>query len=182
MKTRPLGNSGLHASVVGIGTWVLGGGSAWGAEPDDQESVRTIHTALDAGVNLIDTAPGYGWGRSEEVVGKAIKGRHDKVKGVLPKGSFDESGWGVAVLSSVRSKKLQFHLAEVFKAAWRRGAADVPSKIAANTACATLWTGPSTVRESRIRMFCVAAIRQSWIRCRHSRRLCAPVPRRDRWC
>ena len=79
MKTRPLGDSGLHASVVGLGTWVLGGGAVWGEETDDQESIRTIHAALDAGINLIDTAPAYGWGRSEEVVGKAIQGRRDQV-------------------------------------------------------------------------------------------------------
>jgi methylglyoxal reductase len=79
MKTRPLGNSGWHASVVGLGAWVLGGGTVWGQETDDQESIRTIHAALDAGINLIDTAPAYGWGRSEEVVGKAIRGRRDKV-------------------------------------------------------------------------------------------------------
>jgi methylglyoxal reductase len=79
MKTRPLGNSGLHASVVGLGTWVLGGGKVWGRDTDDPESIRTIHAALDEGVNLIDTAPAYGWGRSEEIVGKAIKGRRDKV-------------------------------------------------------------------------------------------------------
>lgn len=78
MNTRPLGNSGMQASVIGLGTWVLGGGLAWGADPDDAESIRTIHAALDAGVNLIDTAPAYGWGRSEEVVGKAIRGRRDK--------------------------------------------------------------------------------------------------------
>ncbi|MBP7949747.1 MAG: aldo/keto reductase [Verrucomicrobiales bacterium] len=78
MKTRPLGSSGLQASVVGLGTWVLGGGAIWGRETDDAESVRAIHAALDAGINLIDTAPAYGWGRSEEVIGKAIKGRRDK--------------------------------------------------------------------------------------------------------
>ena len=79
MEYRPLGNSDLHASVVGLGTWVLGGGSVWGQDTDDQESIRTVHAALDAGINLIDTAPAYGWGRSEEIVGKAIKGRRDKV-------------------------------------------------------------------------------------------------------
>ncbi len=79
MNTRPLGNSGLNASIVGLGTWVLGGGRVWGQETDDQESIRTIHAALDAGINLIDTAPAYGWGRSEEVVGKAIKGRRERV-------------------------------------------------------------------------------------------------------
>jgi len=79
MKTRPLGSSGLNASVVGMGTWVLGGGAIWGQDTDDAESIRAIHAALDAGINLIDTAPAYGWGRSEEVVGKAIQGRRDQV-------------------------------------------------------------------------------------------------------
>lgn len=79
MKTRPLGSSGLSASVVGLGTWVLGGGSIWGVDTDDAESVRAIHAALDLGINLLDTAPAYGWGRSEEVVGKAIRGRRDQV-------------------------------------------------------------------------------------------------------
>lgn len=79
MKHRPLGNSGLNASVVGLGTWVLGGGAVWGKDTDDAESIRAIHAALDAGINLIDTAPAYGWGRSEEIVGKAIQGRRDQV-------------------------------------------------------------------------------------------------------
>jgi aryl-alcohol dehydrogenase-like predicted oxidoreductase len=79
MQYRPLGTSGIEASVIGLGTWVTGGGAVWGADPDDQESIRAIQTSLDAGVNLIDTAPGYGWGRSEQVVGQAIKGRRDAV-------------------------------------------------------------------------------------------------------
>lgn len=79
MKNRPLGNFGLSASVVGLGTWVLGGGAIWGIDTDDAESVRAIHAALDLGINLLDTAPAYGWGRSEEVVGKAIRGRRDQV-------------------------------------------------------------------------------------------------------
>ena len=79
MKYLPLGNSGIETSVVGLGTWVTGGGTWWGQDPDDAESIRAIHAAIDAGLNLIDTAPAYGFGRSEEVVGKAIKGRRDKV-------------------------------------------------------------------------------------------------------
>jgi len=79
MKTRPLGNSGISASVVGLGTWVLGGGAIWGVDTDDAESIRAIQAAIDFGMNLIDTAPAYGWGRSEEVVGKAIRGRRDRV-------------------------------------------------------------------------------------------------------
>lgn len=79
MKTRPLGSCGLQASVVGLGTWVLGGGAIWGTDTDDAESVRAIQAALDAGINFIDTAPAYGWGRSEEVVGRAIRGWRDQV-------------------------------------------------------------------------------------------------------
>jgi len=78
MNYRPLGQSGINASIVGLGTWAIGGGPWWGPT-DDNESIRAIHAALDAGVNLIDTAPIYGFGHSEEVVGRAIKGRRDKV-------------------------------------------------------------------------------------------------------
>lgn len=78
MKQRPLGNSGLSASVVALGAWVLGGGQVWGKDTDDAESVRTIQAALEMGINLIDTAPAYGYGRSETVVGRALKGRREK--------------------------------------------------------------------------------------------------------
>lgn len=79
MKYRPLGKSGIEASIVGLGAWVLGGGSWWGPDTDDSESIRTIHAAIDAGINLIDTAPAYGFGRSETIVGKAIAGMRDRV-------------------------------------------------------------------------------------------------------
>ena len=79
MNYKPLGNSGLSASVIGLGAWVMGGGQLWGKDTEDAESIRAIHQALDLGINLIDTAPAYGFGRSESVVGKAIKGRRDQV-------------------------------------------------------------------------------------------------------
>ena len=79
MRYSALGKSGITASVIGMGTWVTGGGMIWGEDPDDAESIRAIHAALDTGITLIDTAASYGRGRSEEVVGKAIRDRREKV-------------------------------------------------------------------------------------------------------
>src|ERR1700757_3228524 len=62
--------TGLRASRIALGTWAIGGWM-WGGS-DEKEAVRTIHAALDSGINLIDTAPVYGFGRSEEIVGKAL--------------------------------------------------------------------------------------------------------------
>ena len=78
MQYRKLGKSEIEASVVGLGTWVTGGGEMWNGV-DDAESIKAIHAALDGGVTLIDTAPAYGWGHSEEIVAKAIQGRRDQV-------------------------------------------------------------------------------------------------------
>ncbi|PID55791.1 aldo/keto reductase [candidate division KSB3 bacterium] len=78
MKMRTLGTSNIEASAVALGAWAIGGGPWWG-ESDNELSIRAIHAALDLGVNLIDTAPVYGFGNSEEVVGRAIKDRRDKV-------------------------------------------------------------------------------------------------------
>jgi aryl-alcohol dehydrogenase-like predicted oxidoreductase len=80
MQTRPLGNSDLRLSPIGFGGWAAGGGNlefAWGPQ-EDAESIAAIHRALDLGVNWIDTAAVYGLGHSEEIVGKALKGRASK--------------------------------------------------------------------------------------------------------
>ena len=79
MQYLPLGASGLSASVIGFGAWAIGGGAVWGDSSDDTESLRTIAAALDDGINLIDTAPAYGWGHSERLIAKAIAGRRDSV-------------------------------------------------------------------------------------------------------
>lgn len=77
MRTRLLGKSDMDITVLGMGAWAIGGGGwayAWGSQ-DDKESIETIHRALDAGLNWIDTAAIYGLGHSEQIVGRAIKGR-----------------------------------------------------------------------------------------------------------
>jgi aryl-alcohol dehydrogenase-like predicted oxidoreductase len=66
----------FEASRIALGTWAISGWM-WGGS-DEQEAIATIHHALDLGINLIDTAPVYGFGRSEEIVGKALEGRRDK--------------------------------------------------------------------------------------------------------
>lgn len=77
MQKRQLGNSDLQITPIGVGAWAMGGGDwafSWGHQ-EDNNSIEAIHTALDAGINWIDTAAIYGLGHSEEVVGKAIAGR-----------------------------------------------------------------------------------------------------------
>src|SRR5579862_4598318 len=77
MQTRQLGNSDLNLTPLGVGAWAIGGPGwafAWGPQ-DDDDSIAAIHAALDKGINWIDTAAVYGLGHSEEMVGKAIKGR-----------------------------------------------------------------------------------------------------------
>jgi len=76
MQTRELGDSDLEISPLGVGTWAIGGPDGnynWGPQ-DDEDSIRALHRAVEKGVNWIDTAPAYGRGHSEEVVGKALKG------------------------------------------------------------------------------------------------------------
>jgi aryl-alcohol dehydrogenase-like predicted oxidoreductase len=70
METSKLLGDDLEFSRIGLGTWAMGGWM-WGGT-DEQESIRTIHSAIDRGITLIDTAPVYGFGRSEEIVGKAL--------------------------------------------------------------------------------------------------------------
>jgi aryl-alcohol dehydrogenase-like predicted oxidoreductase len=71
MQRRMLGRSELEISRIGLGTWAVGG-HMWGGQ-DDAESIEAIHAALDHGINWIDTAPIYGSGHSEEIVGRAVK-------------------------------------------------------------------------------------------------------------
>ncbi|UCF27409.1 MAG: aldo/keto reductase [Chloroflexota bacterium] len=86
MFTRKLGRSNIEVSAMGMGCYAIGGqfrvenGQQWGwTDVDDKESVRAIHAAMDLGVNFFDTAQAYGIGHSESIIGKAIKGRRDKV-------------------------------------------------------------------------------------------------------
>jgi len=78
MEFRELGESGLKVSVITFGAWAIGGWM-WGGQ-DRKEALAGIQRALDLGVTSIDTAPAYGFGLSEEIVGEAIRGKRDRVQ------------------------------------------------------------------------------------------------------
>jgi len=78
MEYRRLGNSGLKVSVIGFGAWAIGGWM-WGGT-DQKDALAAVQEAIETGITTIDTAPVYGFGLSEEIVGEAIRGKRDKVQ------------------------------------------------------------------------------------------------------
>jgi len=78
MKYVKLGKTNIDVSVIALGCWAFGGGGYWGNRENDEISLRTIDTALDAGINFFDTAEVYGDGHSDRVLGRAMKNRRDK--------------------------------------------------------------------------------------------------------
>ena len=74
MQPRQLGNTSLMVSPIGVGFWGIVGGDYWGAQ-DEADTIDAVHCALDVGINLFDTAEGYGDGYSEQMLGRALQGR-----------------------------------------------------------------------------------------------------------
>jgi aryl-alcohol dehydrogenase-like predicted oxidoreductase len=105
MEYRTLGRTGVKVSTHCLGAMMFG---PWGNTNDD-ECVRIIHRALDAGINFVDTADGYGEGRSEEIVGRALKGRRDdvvlatKVHGRMGPGIDDEGNSRLWIMREVEN-------------------------------------------------------------------------------
>ena len=77
MQRRQLGNTSLKVSPIGVGFWGIVGGDYWGAQ-EESDTINTVRAALDAGINFFDTAEGYGDGYSEEMLGRALKGRRSE--------------------------------------------------------------------------------------------------------
>jgi aryl-alcohol dehydrogenase-like predicted oxidoreductase len=95
LRTSRLGDTGLEITRVGFGAWAIGGGGwefGWGPQ-EDEESVAAIHRALDLGINWVDTAAAYGFGRSERVVGRALEGLAERPY-VFTKASLLDDGTG----------------------------------------------------------------------------------------
>lgn len=111
MQSRPLGRSDINLSTIGLGTNYVGGHNLY-VDVDENEGVALVQRAMDLGVTHLDTADAYGFGRSEELVGKAIKGRRDEVV-LATKGGilFGEHGTGAnndpAYLRAALERSLQ---------------------------------------------------------------------------
>src|ERR671931_1884710 len=106
LATTELGGTGLKITRVGFGAWAIGGGGwefGWGPQDDDQ-SIAAIQHALEHGINWIDTAAAYGFGHSEQVVGRALQGVADRPY-VFTKGSLLE-GPGRRVVHSLKRDSL----------------------------------------------------------------------------
>ena len=106
LQTTQLGHTGLEITRVGFGAWAIGGGGwefGWGAQEDEQ-SVAAIRRALELGVNWIDTAAAYGFGHSEEIVGRALEGLSERPY-VFTKASLLE-GPGRRVVHSLKRESI----------------------------------------------------------------------------
>ncbi len=126
METIRIPNANLQFSRIGLGTWAMGGWM-WGGT-DKQESIRTIHSAIDRGITLIDTAPVYGFGTSEEIVGKALaSGRLRKRVVIATKVGLDWAG-GEPFRNATRNrifaeieaslKRLQTDVIDIYQVHW----------------------------------------------------------------
>ena len=128
MGTVALGATGMEISRVGCGAWAIGGAGWWHAwgDQDDEQSIAAIRRAVDLGINWVDTAPIYGLGHSEEVVGRALQGLDDRPY-VFTKASLYEKDGAVAhslERDSIRREveasltRLQLDVIDVYQVHW----------------------------------------------------------------
>lgn len=93
MRYKKIEKTDIDASVIALGAWALGGATegsdSWG-KIDDRDAVRVIQTAMDYGINIIDTSPSYALGHSEELIGQAIQGKRDQVTIISKCGTFKD--------------------------------------------------------------------------------------------
>lgn len=128
MDTIQFANTDIEVTPVGLGTWAIGGWM-WGGT-DEKASIDTIHAAIDQGIGLVDTAPVYGFGRSEEIVGKALAdgGRRDKValatKAALNWNDEHSKVWREATAERIRKevddslRRLQTDRIDIYQIHW----------------------------------------------------------------
>lgn len=126
MQSRPLGSSSVNVTPVIFGAWAIGGWM-WGGN-DQSDSIAAIHSAIDHGITTIDTAAIYGQGFSEELVGKAIKGKRDKVviatkcgmrwntaEGTDPWQQKDNDGNDITIVKSGKASSIEYECEQSLK-------------------------------------------------------------------
>ncbi|MCD8371219.1 MAG: aldo/keto reductase [Clostridiales bacterium] len=109
MKTIKIGTLDKPVSRMGLGTWAIGGGSAWGGDKDKADSIAAIQAAPKLGVNMIDTAPGYNFGNSERILGEALKGMKREEVAIVTKFGvvWDREG---SLFNKVNGRQLYWNL------------------------------------------------------------------------
>jgi aryl-alcohol dehydrogenase-like predicted oxidoreductase len=117
MKYTQLGNTDLKISQIVMGCWGIGGGYTWG-EADEKVSIATIQTAIDQGINILDTAEFYSSGYSEEVVGKALKGRRDKMLIATKVWVDNMSADGIVTACDGSLKRMQTDYVDIYQIHW----------------------------------------------------------------
>jgi aryl-alcohol dehydrogenase-like predicted oxidoreductase len=126
MEFTSINGTGFTASRIALGTWAVGG-TMWGGS-DEQDSIRTIHAALERGISVIDTAPVYGFGRSEEIVGKALAQHGNREKIILAtkvgiewrNGSLSRNASRERILREVEDslRRLQTSYIDIYQVHW----------------------------------------------------------------
>ena len=117
MEYRKLGTADIEVSVMGLGCWPFAGGTIWG-EQDEDESIATVHAALDAGINFFDTAEGYEEGRSERVLGRGLASRRQRAV-IASKVSPDHlTPEGIAVACERSLKNLRTDYIDLYQIHW----------------------------------------------------------------
>jgi aryl-alcohol dehydrogenase-like predicted oxidoreductase len=117
MKTTRVGRTDIDASVVCMGCWAIAGGDAWG-EQNEGDALDAISASLDVGVNTFDTAPAYGGGSSEELLGRALKGRRNEAV-IATKLSTGDQRKDVAIRACEDSlRRLQTDVIDIYQIHW----------------------------------------------------------------
>lgn len=137
MRKNRLGYTDLDLSVIGLGAWAMGGPWKYGwSNQDDGDSISAIHSALDEGINWIDTAHVYGFGHSEEVVGRALEGRREGVIVATKCGMLRESPTSDAPVFSLKRdsvrrecegslKRLKIDVIDLYQIHWPNPEAEI---------------------------------------------------------
>jgi aryl-alcohol dehydrogenase-like predicted oxidoreductase len=157
VKKRQLGSDGPNISLVGFGAWEAGG-MGWGPSPPEDQTIAAITTAVDEGINWVDTAELYGGGRSEEIVGRAV-GKRDgvlvftKVAPKPPGSGYDPAGVRRGAEQSLR--RLGREVIDLYQLHWRpRPGVDIDATWEAMAALVdeglVRWIGVSNFRREHI--------------------------------